>query len=306
TGGSGGPGGSGPGDSDGDLLTLTDRQARQYGFALENIHTWDDLEATFHIGSTHGTGAVNRLDVTWSVDLVRWINALAVVWIMLGLLGIYIEMKTPGVGIGGVIAVISFGIYFTSGIWIGLAETWEILVFIAGVLLILAEIFIIPGFGVAGITGLILTVVGLLLIGQDFILPSTPGQSADLVRNLGGLVLSLMGTCIGIYIFARAMPGLPIFGGMLLKNPTEEEAAGLHGSAVSIEPGTMIGAIGFTTSVCRPSGKARFGDRVLVVQTRGQYLEPDTEVVIIESSANRIVVKPLHAESPAGHQTATT
>jgi membrane-bound serine protease (ClpP class) len=143
---------------DDELLTLTADQAFEYGIArakvkdlagaLEYLEERDDV--TF-------AGEPMVLETLWSEEMVRWLNSPAVmaVLVMLALLGVYIEFSTPGIGLPGLVAVICFAIIIGSKYLIGLANWVEVALFIVGILLLLVEFFVLPGFGIAGKLGCI-------------------------------------------------------------------------------------------------------------------------------------------------------
>lgn len=165
--------------------------------------------------------------------------------------GIYLELKTPGMGLPAAVAITAALLYFTPLYMDGYAQNWEILLFVVGLILIAFEIFVIPGFGVAGISGIILTGAGLFLslisnVDLDFEGVSTNQALKSLLTVTIGIVMSF-----GLIIFLISRIGKE--GSMLKHVALTADQEGF--SSVSEEPKLMIGKIGVAATVLRPSGK---------------------------------------------------
>ena len=115
--------------------------------------------------------------------------------VITGIGAVYIEIKAPGFGIPGIVGIICLGLVFFNQYLVGLADYTEILVFIIGFLLLGMEIFVLPGFGIAGISAIIVLAAGLVLSFQNFVLPdpSLPWQSELMIKNLGLVMGSALG-----------------------------------------------------------------------------------------------------------------
>ena len=148
---------------DDELLTLTASQAFEYGIARAKVK--DRAGALDFLAERDGVTFDAEpivLHTIWSEEMVRWLNSPAVmaVLVMIAMLGVYIEFNTPGVGLPGLAAVICFVIIIGSKYVVGLANWVEVALFAVGILLLLVEIFVLPGFGLAGITGIICIIAG--------------------------------------------------------------------------------------------------------------------------------------------------
>ena len=176
-----------------------------------------------------------------------------------------------------------------------MANVWEILVLIIGVALIGLEIFVIPGFGLAGISGIALVFIALLATfvpeepGRSFpfYLPSLPGTMKYLQSGIITLVSSMVISMLGIVILSRYLPRTPVFHRIVPANPTPSEVIPddpYQGSA-------RIGDTGVTEGPLHPAGKARFGSTLVDVVTQGELLDADVRVEVIERRGNRVVVR---------------
>ena len=146
------------------ILTLTASSAFEYGIARTVVK--DRAGVLEFLSKRDGVtfaGETNVLETLWSEEMVRWLNSPAVmgVLIMLAMLGVYIELNTPGVGLPGLVAVICIVIIIGSKYLTGLANWVEVALFVIGVLLLMVELFVLPGFGIAGFAGILCILAGL-------------------------------------------------------------------------------------------------------------------------------------------------
>ena len=151
-------------DGSDELLTLTASQALEYGIARAVVKDRDGALA--FLEQRDGVRLRRRAEgarTSWSEQMVSWLNSPGVmgVLVMLALLGVYIEFSTPGFGLPGLVAVICFAIIVGSKYLVGMANWVEIILLFVGIVLLLVEIFVLPGFGVAGILGIVCVLVGL-------------------------------------------------------------------------------------------------------------------------------------------------
>jgi membrane-bound serine protease (ClpP class) len=195
------------------------------------------------------------------------------------------------------VALIALSIFVGAPYLTGLANVWEIVFIAVGVGLIALEVFVIPGFGIAGIGGIVLVLVGLL---ATFV-PDEPGRSVPLyIPSLAStwhglkiaivtLVSSLAASMVGMVILSRYMPQVPLFRRIVPANPTPSEVQvedAYRGAA-------RVGDRGITEGPLRPAGKARFGNVLVDVVTQGEYLEKGSSIEVIERRGNRVVVRML-------------
>ena len=215
---------------------------------------------------------------------------LAFLLLLIGGVALYIELQSPGIGVGAFIAAVCFLIFFWSRF--GLTAEWlEILLFIAGVTFILIEIFVVPGFGIFGLGGGALVLASLILAGQPFFFPRNPYQLAQLQQSLLVVAGSLIGILVVIAGLQRWLPKAPVLGHMFLAPPTEEEAEELIHRESLADYAHLVGAQGITATLLAPSGKARFGEETLDVIADGELIDCGEAVEIVEVRGNRILVQ---------------
>ena len=221
---------------------------------------------------------------------------------VIGLVGIYIEFSSPGIGVGGLTAALCFGIFFWSH-FLGGTVTWlEIVLFVAGVAFVFVEIFVIPGFGVAGISGVILILFSLVMACQTTLIPKTAGQWNSLAVTLQTIFIAGIVFIIIAFFINSRLRVIPVLNRIMLPPPgpdgrvdAERPANGQTGTEADLSQeglGIAIGDRGVALSLLRPAGKAEFDNRRIDVVTDGDFINKGDRVEVVEISGNRVVVIP--------------
>jgi membrane-bound serine protease (ClpP class) len=165
-----------------------------------------------------------------------------------------------------------------------------VFLFLLGLVLIALEIFVVPGFGVPGIAGILLFVASLVLVTLER-LPETSREWMSLGGTLLMFGVSMVLAVAGAFLLARSLPSIP-YASRLMLNPPSEASDGPPDDVLSEGMATgLLGAIGVAATPLRPAGKARFGDDFLDVIAEGDFVNPGSRVQVIEIEGNRIVVK---------------
>jgi membrane-bound serine protease (ClpP class) len=275
----------------GKLLTLTaDDAAKIYGtpakplLSAGTVKSLDDLLAK--IGLAGAT--VDRIKPYGFEIAARWITMLSPLLILVGLVAIYLELKAPGLGVPTVVAVICFGIYFAGYFVAGLAGWEEVALFVVGLALIVLEI-IFPGHLLSGIAGTILIIAALMMaMIEKFpggpVWPGWPALEIPILKVLGGFV----GSVVVMIILGRYLPKSPLFQKMELATATSN-AAGY--TTASGEAKALLGCTGVAETNLRPSGKGRFGDKLVDVVTEGDLIERGANIRITRVEGARVVVQ---------------
>jgi membrane-bound serine protease (ClpP class) len=235
--------------------------------------------------------AVPVLKPGWVDALVEALtsNSGTVFLLAAGMLLIYLELQFPGFLLPGVLAGVCFVLFFWSRWLADLAGSLEIVMFLLGLALLALEIFVIPGFGIMGISGIVLILGSLVLASQSFTAQHSQADAWSILAGLGkvGAALALfLGAAIGI---SRFLPRLPLFDRFVLAPPTEERFDDEEGEATT--PHELVGVVGIASSPLRPAGRMQLGDQLLDVVAQGEFVEAGTPIEIIEVHRNRIIVK---------------
>ncbi|MFP4053972.1 MAG: NfeD family protein, partial [Phycisphaerae bacterium] len=151
------------------IVTLTTQEAVEIGLCRHTFAGLDELASHYNVA-----GEIQLLETTGLEEVMAFLTSPAVsgLLIMVGVLAIYMELNSPGLGIPAIVAIIAFGILFGARYLTGLAQWWEVGLFVVGIALLAAEIFVIPGFGVAGISGILCCLVALFAM----VMPNAPGE----------------------------------------------------------------------------------------------------------------------------------
>ena len=270
----------------GELLTMDDTEAFDLGFSKKSVTGLD--QALIFLG--YENYELITLEESWSETLVRILQPFLPVLMMLGIAAIYTEIKAPGFGIPGFVGIICLGLVFFNQYLVGLASYTELLFFLIGFLLLGIEVFVLPGFGVAGITGLVVVVAGLVLSFQGFVLPdpSFPWEGQLLIKNLGLVLGTSMGALvISLFMVRFVLPKVST----LVKGPylsaTLEDSHADSDQALGISPGDC----GVALTPFRPSGKIKIGHKKIDAITQGEFIEPDTPIRVLLVEQNHVIVQ---------------
>lgn len=268
----------------GKLLTLTTDEALAQGVADFRAESVDAVLAELSLSGAE----VRTAEVNWAESFVRLLTNPVVASLLLsvGLLGILVEIRTPGVGLPGIAGLTSLAL-FLGGHWIVQLAGWEELMLVTlGVILLLVEVFVIPGFGVAGIAGISALLGGLTLtlIGEG---ASVAAISGAIMRVVIALVMAL----VGGLLLMRVMTRTP-FARRLVLDTDMDATEGWESTPEADH--RLLNARGRTHTALRPAGIADIaGERVDVVSD-GELIEPGIEIVVTRVDGNRVVVRRLH------------
>jgi len=201
---------------------------------------------------------------------------------------LYLEITTPGFGVPCTGAIICFASIFGGSALLGTVGSLDLILFLAGLALLAVEIFLIPGFGVVGISGIVLMVLALVLSQQPFLWPRSAWQWDIALRNLRNIGLALVGSLVAAILLFRLFPALRPLRRLILDSSEKAEEGY---SAQGPEAAGLEGRAGRAVTDLRPAGKAEFDGEVLAVESDGEYVEAGSPVRIVEAAGNRIVVR---------------
>ncbi len=268
-------------------------QANELGLASDNPISLEAVGNKFGIDKMPVETRTNATE-----QFVEWLGGqgwLSMLLFVVGIISLSAELSTPGIGIAGIISAVCFLLFFWIHLFQGTVEWLEILLILAGVVCLAAELFILPGFGVFGITGLTLLAIGLLLAGQTFVIPSNEYQWKRTSQGIGQLGLIVMSLFVAAVVFRKQLANLPMVRWFALQPPkTDRDLVEMEHAVEELR--TFIGWHGTTISRCNPSGKASIGDRIFSVVSQGSWIDEETEVEVVNLHENTLVVKPRTAK----------
>ncbi|MGA2030691.1 MAG: NfeD family protein [Thermoguttaceae bacterium] len=233
-----------------------------------------------------------------AVDITVQILNLGIVTgllVFLGLLGLFLEFMWPGTAVGGLLAAFCFALFFWSHLLGGTAGWLAMVFFLVGVAFVGVELFLVPGSMLAGVSGAVLILLGLIMASQNFLVPHTTRELSTLSDNLLMIFLSGMAFVIAAVVVSRRFGTLPLLGRFTL--PPPDAAVDTPGRSAAAEPFELaaaqvvqVGDVGTAHSLLRPGGKARFGNRYVDVVTDGSFIAQGTPVKIVRIEGNLVVV----------------
>ena len=264
----------------GKLLTLTTDEAVKLGYAHE-VADWNALMLQLR-----AVGApVTTAEVNWAEGLVRFFThpLVAPMLLSLGFLGLLIEFKTPAFGMAGIGGAVLLGLFFFSHYLVGLAGWEEFMLLAAGLILIGVEMFVLPGFGVAGIAGTLAVLASVYLS-----LVTHLSSEAQMSQAAGILSAALLVVIVAGWALLRALPRSGRFAksGMLLGESTDR-AGGYISNPIRSE---LVGLTGVAVTDLRPAGAGQFGDERLDVVSDNTWISAGTPIRIVRSEGYRHVV----------------
>jgi len=229
-----------------------------------------------------------ELEVTAAEKIAQFIESFSVIILGLGLLGLYLEFKLPGVILPGVLGLVFLAIWFWGSNIAGLAGLEDIALFVVGLILVIVEVFFFPGYGFLGVAGVALMVFALLMGMIEHYpgsptMPPLPEFQVPVLKLAGALLFS----GVGLLLASRFLPSTPLFGRLVLQSATHRS----EGFSAADDTTHLVGQLGVASTLLRPSGTARFGDTPLNVVTRGDFIEAGAEIVVVEAHGSRIVVE---------------
>lgn len=271
---------------EGQVITFSTSEAIRYGYCEGQVANIDEIMQRSNVDDYQ----LHEYSLSGTDKLVQiFLNPfLSGILVMVILGGIYFELQTPGVGFPILAAAIALVLYFIPYYLNGLAENWEIALFFVGIVLIALEIFVIPGFGLAGIAGITLTIGSLVLVmlnndAFDFSFVN----STKLVTALFTIFIAFGGAVVLMFIGGVRLTTTNMFKKIALQTEMTREL----GYTSNFKKGSFTGKQGVAFTILRPSGKVMIDGELYDAYTRGNYIEKDTPVEVISDEGTSLKVK---------------
>ena len=292
---------------EGDILTLTNLEAEaKYGDAKTPLLSSGTVESIDSLINELGYAGAQRVDIQplGAEELGTWINAISPLLLLIGIIGLYIEFKTPGFGVFGAIGIAALVVYFFGGYVSGLAGIEWVAVFVLGVVLVAVELFWFSGTLIIGMVGVVCMLVALVM-GMTDIYPDMPwfptgegkGDSMpqvegidfalpDFSKPIRDLMIAFVLSIPVIWALAKYLPQTAFFARF-----ASEAASGVESvAALAAEVDSRLGKVGEATTPLHPGGKAMFGDDMCTVVTQGEMIAVGAQVKVIGHRGSDLLV----------------
>ena len=278
------------------LLTVNGQRASELNLAEQPVESMEALKQRIGVPADVELHAVQR---TWVDSLVFGLNSGPATFFLFffGAVLIYLELYTM-TGLCGIGSALCFTLFFWSR-WGGTAGWLELALFLLGLALIAVEIFLVPGFGVFGISGGLLTFVSLIMASETFVSQRPLDNFTSLGQSTGTLVGSLLSVIIVAAVISHYLPELPLLKHIVLKPPGNAEdgpvldprITGAGSPTELLEANDeLVGQQGTAASTLRPAGKARIGEHLVDVISNGPFISPGTKIEVLRIEGNRVIV----------------
>ncbi len=272
--------------NEGQVITFSTSEAIKFGFCEAKVESITDIlkrnNITDYTLDTFTLGASERVIAFFLNPFISGILILVIIG------GLYFELQTPGVGFAGAASLVALILYLVPYYLNGLAQNWEIIALFIGVVLIALEIFVIPGFGIAGISGITVTIGALVLImlnndAFDFEFV----RMNDIMMALTATVGGVFGGIVLLFVGGARLSNTRFFKRIALMDTQESS----EGYSATFHPVKLTGKTGIAHTILRPSGKVMIEEQLYDAFTQGEYVEKGTTIVVLEDIGVSLKVK---------------
>lgn len=259
----------------GQILTLTTAKAIEYGYADHTAASRSDALAVLGYA---GASVVEQTP-SWAEGAVRFLTdpLVAQILLVVGFLGLVAEFAAPGWGVPGTVGLIAFALFFGSRLITGILGVETIILFLLGIVLILLEIFVIPGFGIAGLLGLVSMGASVFMSFPD---PRTALQA---------LAITAVAIVVLVLLFLKRFQKSALWGRLVLTHEQKEE--GYRPTQVDYQ--SLVGAEGVADTQLRPAGRILVNGEYYDAVADGTMIPHGAPVRVVKVEGARIVVRPV-------------
>ncbi len=275
----------------GKVLTFTSSEAQKHGFCNGEA---ENIAEVLQLAGVENYEIVKQ-ELTATDKAINWLinPAISGILVLIIIGGIYFELQTPGIGFPLAASVLAAILYFAPLYLEGLAANWEILLFFVGAILLLVEIFVIPGFGVAGISGIALILFSLVSSllqneGFDFEVPQS-GAGLSVVQALATVLIPFGVLITFLLFFGQNLLQMGAFKRLALQSTQDADA----GYVVADQQHHLVGETGLAMTDLRPAGKVQIAGRPYDAKATTGWIDKGTTVRIVAQERFELVVEPV-------------
>jgi len=270
----------------GKVLTLTTTEAMKYGFCEGKAESISEILKLNNITDYE----IIEQELTATDKIIGFLinPVVSGILIMIIIGGIYFELQSPGVGFPLVASIVAAMLYFAPLYLEGLANHWEIILFMVGVVLILIEVFALPGFGVAGISGIVLVVTGLTLsmignVGWDF----SGVNFENILKAFFIVIIAIFVSLLGSIYLSKKLFTTTIFGHLALDAVQDKDKGFTTADRIYT---SMIGQTGIAFTVLRPAGKVKIANDIYDATAVSGFIDKGESVKVVDYQTTQLFV----------------
>lgn len=274
----------------GRIITLSTTEAIRYGYCEARVGSIEEILKRNNMSDYKLT----RFELGFAEKIISFVlnPFISGLLILIIIAGIYFEMQSPGLGFAGLAALVALILYLVPYYLNGLAEYWEIIAFFIGIVLIAFEIFVIPGFGVAGVSGIILTVGSLVLImlnNDSFDFEFV--KMNDILVSLAAVMGGMLGGGVLLFVLGTNLDKTRFYKKVALTD-TQDSGKGYTSNPMEIP---LVGKAGVAQTVLRPSGKVIIDGKIYDAYTQGDFIDKGQRIEVINDRGSTLKVKLLES-----------
>lgn len=273
---------------------LSDAEAFRLGLARRQVRGFDELASLYRLPAN--TEVLEPTPAFQGIEaFARFIARPWIAWwlLLIGMMCISTEMSSPGIGLPGFVGAICFTLFFWSQYLDGNAHWLEILLFLLGLSFVLMELFVVPGFGLFGIGGIVLMLTSIVLASQTFVWPATSEDFEKLPQSLAMILALGLGLILPMMVLPRYFDRIPILRRLSLNPDRDVAFREVERREAVVDWKHLEGKMGLVVSPLIPGGKIQVGDDVVSAVTDGRSIDVGERVVVRLVQGNRIVVDPM-------------
>lgn len=306
-------------------LGKVDESRKKYFLTVTGARAVELTLADFVVESRDLLRRELNLQGDWIEAVPNWVDRAVVILNMrvvtgllfiIGVIALFVEFSAPGISVGGLTSALCFTLFFWSRFLGGTAGWLEVILFMIGILFLLVEMFVIPGFGVAGLGGVVLILASVLMACQTHFIPTTPAQWAETGDWVMVICISTIVCLVGVVTIVHYMGDIPLLRRFALSPPVAHvDSLGVarltsdlpgrqdggtmdpRSAPATSMAGIAVGDEGRADSPLRPSGKMTVGSQLVDVVTDGEFVDAGEQVKVVEIQGSRIVVRSLRSIS---------
>lgn len=270
----------------GQVITFSTSEAIEHGYCEGKVESIEEILRRNNVADYK----IDRFNLSTSERVIAFfLNPFISGILILAIIGgIYFEMQTPGVGFPGAAALIALILYLVPYYLNGLAQNWEILTLFIGFVLIVLEVFVIPGFGVAGFAGITITIGSLVLIminNNAFDFEFVPMN--DILIALASTMGGILGGIVLLFVGSARLANTKLYRRIALTDTQERT----EGYTSNVNKEAMNGKKGLAQTVLRPSGKVTIEGHQYDAFTRGEFIDKGKPIEVINEAGSSLQVK---------------